>query len=111
MKKPVSIPGDAGKSEAPTALNFGITFDLHEEVGQGTIKIATGKRREADMSGTEREFEAIIFEVEVRSNPDNSPSLYNIKAYEYWLTLAHLVLHDWYFSLIEGPIRDELEGN
>lgn len=108
IDKPYSIPGNAGKSESPIGLNLVMSFDLGKETGNGTLKLGTGVAKETDnTTGLERKSETIVFEFEVASRKEKPPNLYDKQQFEQWITSAHLIIHDWYFSLIDGPIREE----
>ena len=65
---------------------------------------------ESSTTQEEKEVEAVIFDLEVSSNENKPPSLYNATEFDDWLISAHRVIHDWYFSLIDGSLRNQFEG-
>ncbi|MBK9746859.1 MAG: TIGR04255 family protein [Chloroflexi bacterium] len=105
LRYPLSIPGVAAGMDSPSGLNMISSFDLREDIGKGTLQIATGKYKPET-----EETDAIIFQLEVAANESNVPSLDNESKFAEWLNLAHRVLHDWYFSLIDGTLRTQFEG-
>lgn len=99
---PDSIPGDSGLSTLPQIVFFA-QFVLKDNMGNGRISIQTGTRKESD-----EEIKAIIIDIEVGT--DNPPSLQDKKNYANWLNIAHRICHDWFLSLIEGPLLQQYQG-
>lgn len=102
VQYPSSIPGAAAFSNRPEVMNVALSFALREPNGKGAIKFATGV--------TNKTVEALVFDFEVSSDKSDVPDLNNEGQYEEWLTKSHSVIHDWYFSIIDGDLRNKYEG-
>lgn len=102
---PSQIPGTIGSKHIPTSSNIQFTFDLKEPKGTGTLTITTGSRKQ---DGSE----VLISQLEVASGGDDAPGIGNEKEFVIWLNLAHSAIHEWFFSLVEGPLLDkyQIEG-
>jgi uncharacterized protein (TIGR04255 family) len=104
IQTPKAIPGNASKSSRPTSFNFVFTYELREPSGIGLLRIASGSKKE-DETGLQEE--NIIFEIEIISKGPDTPALHNEQTFESWLEAAHYVIHDWFFSLIDGDLYEE----
>ncbi len=103
IKLPAYVPGDVGSTEEPTGSIIALTFNLKEPKGQGTIGFATASTKEKDPK-TDQETELVVFDLSVSSTVDNAPNLYDENKFALWLVSAHAVIHEWFFSFIEGPL-------
>jgi len=108
---PTHIPGYAGSKDIPTSANIVLTFDLIEPKGVGTLKIATGTRRQSDPeTGQQTETEVLVSQLEVASGGNDAPKINNEGEFVNWFDAAHDIIHDWFFSLIEGPLLKKYKG-
>lgn len=105
VRQPRWIPGDAAAKSFPIGLNLRLAFELRDNIGVGTLTIGSGYKKADHATSQETQIEAVIFDLEVAIHGDNTPSLSNESEFMTWLSLAHRVIHDWYFSLIDGSIR------
>jgi uncharacterized protein (TIGR04255 family) len=111
IQMPAHIPGEASKVKRSSELNFAIVYDLDVPSGKGIVRVATGTKRVEDKTTSEPvDAEHIIFELEVVSKEREAPSLKAEHDFEEWLTATHSIIHDWFFSLIEGSLRSRYEG-
>ena len=102
---PVHIPGLGNSMTWPTGMNFVLSFDLSEPRGTGTLRFATAVRRQkSPESSQETESEMLIWQLEVESGGDDAPELSKEDEFAQWLISAHNVIHEWFFSLIQGPL-------
>jgi len=100
---PQYIPGNITQKKNPSNVNFVISFDLEEPSGIGSIKIATGKSREI-VSGKINEQEVVVWDLEISSSEKQTPKIDDQIMFTDWLEKAHSVVHEWYFSMIEGNL-------
>jgi uncharacterized protein (TIGR04255 family) len=108
---PPYIPGLVVTKEKASDLNLHLGFNLNKPKGKGILKIATGTKKVLDASTqTMKDEEHIIFELEVISIGLNAPPLQSLAKFKTWLTDAHNVTHEWFFSLIEGEFLEQYKG-
>jgi uncharacterized protein (TIGR04255 family) len=103
---PEHIPGRVSLSEFPSGVNISLNFKLTEPVATATLYIATGTKKTAD----DQEEEQIIFELRVASSEKDAPSFIDEREFSNWLNAAHAVIHEWFFSLIKGSLREAFES-
>jgi uncharacterized protein (TIGR04255 family) len=102
---PQGIPGHIGKKQFPSSFNSIIKFDLQEPNGTGQITIGTGSRADPNEKGKQNK--VIVWELEMASKGQDAPDLGDEASYINWLEGAHSVLHEWFFTLIDGELRTE----
>lgn len=104
---PAYIPGKVVKTSWPTDFSMALTYDLSEPLGRGVIRIGTGLRKD-----TQPENQPVsVFELEVRSENDENNDIWTSpQKFTTWLDQAHAVTHEWFFSLIDGQLRNHYEG-
>ena len=109
---PEGLPGTSASKTRPTSGRLKLTFDLVQPKGTGTLTFGTGTQRENNPNPTSKKSptEAFIWQLEVASGGDDCPDLYNEDEFLNWLDAAHSVIHDWFFTLIEGRLRYQYEG-
>jgi len=108
---PQHIPGCAGSTGWPSGMNAVFTFVLQQPKGTGVLRLFTGGRTVPDpLSGKEVRSEMLLWQLEVTSGADDAPRLTDEAAFGEWLTLAHSVAHEWFFSLVDGPLRTVYAG-
>lgn len=103
---PIHIPGSAASTGLLSGARFVMTFDLYEPVGAGTIRTSTGTRthRDATIGKESQKEEIVVWEMEVLSKDPHVPQLDSGEQFREWLGAAHAVIHEWFFSLIDGPL-------
>ena len=84
----------------PSNLHLTSQYQLDEPPGIGQITIGSGHQKNDGA-------EIILTELEVNSSNENAPDIRDKKSFELWLDAAHIVVHEWFFSLVEGNL---LEG-
>jgi uncharacterized protein (TIGR04255 family) len=108
---PVHIPGPVSSANWPTSANIVLTFDLQDPRGTGTLRLGTGTRTQQDpKTGQETKDEMLIWQLEVASKGDDAPELVEEDEFTRWLTSAHVVIHEWFFSLLDGPLFKHYKG-
>ncbi len=108
---PPHVPGKIASTDSPSEVNLVLVYDLLDPVGKGSLRFVTGEETsqdsESDQSATKP---VLVFELAVQSQGDDVPELAAKDAFEQWLTSAHAVIHEWFFALIEGPLRHKYES-
>ena len=108
---PPRVPGSAGSVGWPTGANIVLNYDLLEPRGIGTLRLMTGTRRQQDPeTGRETVDRMLIWQLEMQSKDDDVPGLYKEDEFTRWLTSAHAVIHEWFFSLIDGSLFEMYQG-
>jgi len=108
---PSHIPGPVSSAPWPTSANIILTFDLLQPRGMGTLQFPTGIRRQKDPE-TSREIteEMLMWQLSVTSRDNDAPALDDEDEFTHWLTSAHAVIHEWFFSLIDGTLFRKYAG-
>ena len=110
IELPSHIPGPVGSKAWPTSANVVFTFDLSEPKGTGTLGLMTGELRRTDPdTGQGRSDKMLMWQLDVVSGGDDAPAIGEEEPFGHWLTSAHAVVHEWFFSLIDGPLRETYE--
>lgn len=104
------IPGSVSSTTWPTSANIFLTFDLLEPKGTGTLRLGTGGRQRKDETSQEITEQMLIWQLEVASGGNDAPALNEEDEFAHWLTSAHAVIHEWFFSLIDGPLFKKYKG-
>jgi uncharacterized protein (TIGR04255 family) len=99
LQIPETIPGYAGSKTFPTSANINLTFDLISPKGTGTLNLVTGTSQKLG--------EVLVWQLEVSSGDRDAPDIQNPDKFNQWLGKAHAAIHEWYFSLIEGPLLEQ----
>jgi len=106
VQPPQHIPGGIAKTSWPNEINASIIYDL--TIGRGIIKFATGfQKPKGNASNQVVQKRVIIFELEIQSLNTDDRHWASEDAFNDWLTSAHSVIHEWFFALIDGPLRSE----
>lgn len=84
----------------PTHTRLITEFELDELLGNGKITIGSGQKQPDNT-------EIVLWELEVSSHKETAPDISDEKAFGSWLNDAHQVIHEWFFSLIEGNLFEE----
>lgn len=105
------IPGSLSRHPWPSQIDVQLTYELTQPVATGTLRIATGTRRVDEENGAKAEsLPVLAFDLIVRSEDDDAPSVMRNDEFERWLRDAHAIIHEWFFSMIEGSLRAEFES-
>lgn len=95
---PEGIPGFAGSKTFPTSANISLTYDLSAPKGTGSLQVITGHSK---LHG-----DVISWQLEVATGGTDTPSIHDHTHFLDWLDSAHAVAHDWFFSIVEGPLMN-----
>jgi uncharacterized protein (TIGR04255 family) len=99
---PQNIPGAASTAEFPLQQNLTFQYDLVQPKGTGKINIAS-----AISSEKSPDDKNIVWDLEIGSVNEDAPDINDEIAFSQWLADAHTILHEWFFSLIEGSLFQE----
>ena len=102
---PKYIPGDIAELKIPTTANLVFNFEINDPTSIGVIRILTGKNSQK-FGSVEKDTELIIWELEIIAKHEKVPS-FNNDDFSNWLEKAHAVVHEWFFSMIDGDILSE----
>lgn len=100
IRLPQNIPGIASKEKFPSQENLLFQFDLSDPKSTGHIQVASGSGKRDN--GPDEE--VILWEIGVGSTNQDAPDINDEAAFIKWLDAAHAVLHEWFFSLIDGEL-------
>ncbi len=106
IELPLHIPGQLGIASHSVNTNLEISFELKEPQGRGSIQIVTAVKQ--DQEDLEKP-EFILFELRVISSDHEAPDITSEGDFERWLSSAHDVIHEWFFTLVEGELRQKYE--
>jgi uncharacterized protein (TIGR04255 family) len=81
---------------APKGLNAAFEFSTENPVGALRVRLARGKRQDAD---------ALILEMVLIS--EDADALEMPAGFSAWLDAAHNVIHDTFFKMIEGRLEEQ----
>lgn len=109
LKIPKHIPGPTASRSSPTNASLKLAFDLKTPKGTGTITIATGQRREGPKSENKKPLEIVLWQTEIASGGEDAPDLYDEDDFTNWLSLAHSVSHEWFYSFIDGDLLNKYQ--
>jgi uncharacterized protein (TIGR04255 family) len=84
----------------PSNLHLTSQYQLDEPPGIGKITIGSGHQKKDNV-------EIVLTELEVNSSNEMAPDIRDKDAFELWLDTAHIVIHEWFFSLVEGNLLEE----
>ncbi len=108
---PTHIPGGVSSSDRPTSANLILTFDLLEPKGTGTLQFATARRNtDASKADENAQDRLLLWQLDVASGGTDAPSLADEEKFTGWLDAAHATVHEWFFSIIEGPLLEEYQA-
>ena len=108
---PKYIPSKAAAVQRPDEINLNVVYKLLEPKGKGVLRIGTGtKKAEGQVAGQDIGMEHIIFETEIISTDTDAPSINAQLDFDNWLTAAHDIAHEWFFSLIDGPLCEHYKS-
>jgi uncharacterized protein (TIGR04255 family) len=105
LQTPTYMPGPAGEQEWPRDVVLHLAYPLHTPDAVGTIRIATGTATKAE-GDLQR---AVVVELEVLARNLDSGAFADSQAFGEWLDAAHDVIHEWFFALIDGKLREQFE--
>lgn len=111
IKLPRYIPGPVGTQNQPAGINLFFSYDLSSPLGTGILRLNTGTiKRTEPSTGQVIENDMLFWQLEVKSQGDQSPQL-DREGFSDWLFSAHAVIHEWFFSLIEGDLFNGYKGD
>ncbi|MEX1071875.1 MAG: TIGR04255 family protein, partial [Anaerolineales bacterium] len=106
---PEHIPGPTSSKGSLTSTNQVYTFDIAEPKGTGKIQLATavGNIPESLRNGDVEKGELVVLEIDFASGGVDLPSFANDADFGAWLDSAHALIHEWFFSLIDGELYSD----
>lgn len=102
----IQIPGQFTAGETPPTprtLDLRVTFALPQLAGAGTFRVVTGTQKESDEPDVPAT-DALILDLSVASENEETPDFHHEAAFAAWLTAAHDVIHAWFFALVAGDL-------
>ncbi|MCE5209617.1 MAG: TIGR04255 family protein [Chloroflexi bacterium] len=106
IELPKTIPGNVGEETFPSSTQLFMSYDLTEPISQGTVRLGTGFQKKIFENKEVRD-EILILEIEISSAGSKSFDFTNLELFYNWLESAHSVIHEWYFSIIEGSLFEQ----
>jgi uncharacterized protein (TIGR04255 family) len=108
---PPHVPGNASSKPWPVGTRMTFSFDLSEPKSVGRLILGTGTRKHRDVETNEEiSDQMLIWELEVSSTDNDAPDLYDEEEFTQWLNSAHTVIHEWFFSLIDGALFETFKS-
>ena len=101
------IPGAIGEKSSPAEVGLNLGYSLSKPVAVGNIRIATAIHTDS----TGRNQPIILADLEVRARSAETNPFLDDTLFPIWLDDAHAVIHEWFFALIDGPLRQTIESN
>lgn len=101
------IPGEIGEKSGPTEVGLNLGYMLSKPLAVGNIRIMTAFQ--TDSAGENQPI--ILIDLEVRGRNEETNPLLDNMLFPTWLDDAHAVIHEWFFALIDGPLRQEFEAS
>lgn len=109
---PESVPGDVAGDESISTLNHKSTYQLKNINSLGLIKINTGSGKDPSKQTTnvsEQRIELLLLQLEIHTKREQTPNLHGSEFHE-WLDISHSIIHEWFFSFIDGSLYEQLKG-
>lgn len=108
LSLPENIPSYVSAKPAPSSSIIRLRYEIEKPHGVGQIQIGTALRNVMDDTDTTASKEEILlWEIEVASIEENAIDIKNVDSYIEWLEASHAILHEWFFSIIEGDLFNE----
>lgn len=108
---PSRIPGPVSSITWPISADIALRFDIEEPKGRGILRFVSGTRRQEDPdTGQETRDNMLMWQLEVLSRDNDAPEINGEDQFAQWLTSAHMVAHEWFFSLIDGNLLKKFKG-
>lgn len=105
---PEHIPGPTSNTAWPSTAMIRLTFDLATPPGTGVLQLGTANRQRPDPRARQPVTERLLlWQLEVESVAPQVADLNLEDDFSHWLASAHAVTHEWFFSLISGPLYNE----
>jgi uncharacterized protein (TIGR04255 family) len=105
IQTPTHIPGHVAAEDRPSEINFNLVYNLGAPKGKGILRVVTGTKSVVDEATSQTtHVEHLLFDLEVVSTEDDTPPLSEEAEFDNWLTSAHDLTHEWFFSLIDGEL-------
>jgi uncharacterized protein (TIGR04255 family) len=106
IELPKTIPGSFGEKISPTAALINLAFDINKPKSKGSIRLGSGQEK-TNVNNVETTKELLILEFEIASFGSESCDFTNVGIFENWLELSHSIIHEWFFSMINGKLFDK----
>lgn len=99
------IPGAIGDGPGPAEFSLNLGYLLSKPEAIGNIRVATAMQTNSD-NEVKR---VLIADLEVRGRNDGVNVVLHEDGFSTWLDEAHAVIHEWFFALIDGSLREGFE--
>lgn len=88
----------------PYPLEIRTEFRINEPKVTAALHLATAERRNIDQKSKEH---VVLWELTVSSRTPSVPQIKNAAKFSNWLDDAHGIVHEWFFSLIDGQLWEK----
>jgi len=102
---PSYIPGPAGENGRPIEMGVNLGYTLRRPQSLGTIRLATALETKHDHTPRP----VLLADLEVNTHKNADSPFENDRRFATWLDQAHAVIHEWFFALVDGPLRRNFE--
>ena len=103
---PEPIPGNAAQRTAPSDLTLSLGFRMNTPEAKGSLRLGSAMQEVAPSNETP----ILLAEFEMRGLNVDPELLSHSDHYLAWLDSAHLVIHDWFFALIDGQLLSQYKA-
>jgi len=107
VQVPRSVPGDASVDSSFHGINIQIAYGLQSPLETGTVRVQSVTQVSTDEQDEQSENRYVRLELEILTANNAVPQLQDDEAFDHWLNDAHAVCHEWFFSLIDGPLLEK----
>ncbi len=108
---PSRIPNGFTTRPFPSTLNIQASYELIEPKGTANIILTTGARDMPSRAGPpSNPVNVLMWQLEVASVGGYAPPLSEEAPFAAWLDSAHLAVHEWFFSFVEGDLLRKYKG-
>jgi uncharacterized protein (TIGR04255 family) len=108
---PSHIPGPVSSITWPISADIALRFDIEEPKGMGILRFVSGTRSRKDPDTDQETTDSMLmWQLEVLSRDNDAPEINGENQFAQWLTSAHMVAHEWFFSLIDSNLLKKFKG-
>lgn len=108
LSLPDGIPGHVSAKPNPTNSKIVLKYLLEKPQGSGQIQIGTGLKNDVDENGRlTSQHEIVLWEIELASLDHLAVDIKETDKFVEWLDSAHSVIHEWFFSIVDGELLKE----
>lgn len=110
---PRHFPGDRIAQPLPIDQKIQLGYNLLVPPAFGVLNISTGftteEKQDENGDGATSTREVVLWQFDIVTDETHSQDITDVQVYEQWLDMAHSTVHEWFFALIDGPLRQSYE--